>query len=188
MKREFLKELELTDEAIDKIMAENGKDIEGFKSKVSTLETERDGLKTQLDEANTQIEGFKELDVDGIKAAADEWKQKAEQAEKDSDAKLAELKFNHALESKLAGTKAKDAAIVAGLLDRDALKLTEDGILGLDEQLSKIKEEKGFLFESEDDKDPKLVIGGGTGGSLEGDANEASLRAAMGLGTDKGDK
>lgn len=187
MKREFLKELELTDEAIDKIMAENGKDIEGFKSKVSTLETERDGLKTQLDEANTQIEGFKELDVDGIKAAADEWKQKAEQAEQDSAKQLAELKFNHALESKLAGTKAKDATIVAGLLDRDALKLTEDGILGLDEQLSKIKEEKGFLFES-DDKDPKLVIGGGTGGSLEGDANEASLRAAMGLGTEKGDK
>lgn len=30
MKREFLKELELTDEAIDKIMTENGKDIEGF--------------------------------------------------------------------------------------------------------------------------------------------------------------
>jgi len=188
MKREFLKELELTDEAIDKIMAENGKDIEGFKSKLSTLETERDGLKTQLDEANTQIEGFKELDVEGIKAAADEWKQKAEQAEQDSAKQLAELKFNHALESKLAGTKAKDAAIVAGLLDRDALKLTEDGILGLDEQLSKIKEEKGFLFESEDDKDPKLVIGGGTGGSLEGDANEASLRAAMGLGTEKGDK
>lgn len=155
---------------------------------MSTLETERDGLKTQLDEANTQIEGFKELDVDGIKAAADEWKQKAEQAKQDADTQLAELKFNHALESKLAGTKAKDAAIVAGLLDRDALKLTEDGILGLDEQLSKIKEEKGFLFESEDDKDPKLIIGGGTGGSLEGDANEASLRAAMGLGTEKGDK
>ncbi len=188
MKREFLKELELTDEAIDKIMAENGKDIEGFKSKVSTLETERDGLKTQLDEANTQIEGFKELDVDGIKAAADEWKQKAEQAEQDAQKQLTELKFNHALESKLAGTKAKDTTIVAGLLDRDALKLTDDGILGLDEQLSKIKEEKGFLFESEDDKDPKLVIGGGTGGSLEGDANEASLRAAMGLGTEKGDK
>lgn len=188
MKTEFLKELGLEQEVIDKIMAENGKDIEGFKAKVSALETERDGLKTQLDEANTQIEGFKELDVDGIKAAADEWKQKAEQAEQDSAKQLAELKFNHALESKLAGTKAKDAAIVAGLLDRDALKLTEDGILGLDEQLSKIKEEKGFLFESEDDKDPKLVIGGGTGGSLEGDANEASLRAAMGLGTEKGDK
>ena len=44
------------------------------------------------------------------------------------------------------------------------------------------------MFESEDDKDPKLIIGGGTGGSLEGDANEASLRAAMGLGTEKGDK
>lgn len=187
MKTEFLKELGLEQDVIDKIMAENGKDIEGFKSKVSTLETERDGLKNQLDEANTQIESFKELDVDGIKAAADEWKQKAEQAEQDSAKQLAELKFSHALESKLAGTKAKDAAIVAGLLDRDALKLNEDGsILGLDEQLSKIKEEKGFLFES-DEKDP-VIVKGGTGGSLGGDANEASMRAAMGLDTEKGDK
>lgn len=186
MKRDFLKELELTDEQINAIMAENGKDIESFKAKVSTLETERDGLKAQLDEANTQIESFKELDVDGIKEAADGWKEKAEQAEQDAQKQLAELKFNHALESKLAGTKAKDAAIVAGLLDRDALKLTDDGILGLDEQLSKIKEEKGFLFES-DDKDP-VIVKGGTGGSLGGDANEASLRAAMGLATEKGDK
>ena len=32
MKREFLKELGIEDEVIDKIMDENGKDIEGLKS------------------------------------------------------------------------------------------------------------------------------------------------------------
>ena len=38
MKREFLKGLELTDEQIDKIMAENGKDIQTTKEKFSDYE------------------------------------------------------------------------------------------------------------------------------------------------------
>lgn len=40
MKREFLKELGLTDEQIDKIMAENGKDIEKYKTLAETKEAE----------------------------------------------------------------------------------------------------------------------------------------------------
>ena len=71
MKREFLKELELTDEVIDKIMAENGKDIEKHKTQAETVRAELDTVKGQLSEANKQIEGFKDLDVDGIKKAAE---------------------------------------------------------------------------------------------------------------------
>ncbi len=187
MKVEFLKELGLTQEVIDKIMAESGKEIDALTSKASALETERDGLKTQLADASKQIEGFKGLDVEGIKKAADEWKTKAEKAEADSAEKIAELKFGHALERKLEGAKTRDAAIVAGLLDREALKLNEDGgILGLDEQLAKIKEEKGFLFEP-DEKVPTLILGG-TGGTAGGTASDSGLRAAMGLSAEKGDK
>mgnify|MGYP001497939714 CR=1 FL=1 len=41
MKREFLKSIEgLTDEAIDKIMAEYGKDVEALKGKITAAETE----------------------------------------------------------------------------------------------------------------------------------------------------
>ncbi|MEG2686656.1 MAG: phage scaffolding protein, partial [Christensenellaceae bacterium] len=93
MKTEFLKELGLEKDVIDKIFAENGKDVEAFKTKAGTLETERDGLKTQLEEANKAIEEFKGLDVEGIKKATEEWKQKAEQAEKDSAAKIVIQKF-----------------------------------------------------------------------------------------------
>ncbi|MEF9989911.1 MAG: hypothetical protein RR716_05305 [Christensenellaceae bacterium] len=60
--------------------------MEAFKTKAGTLETERDGLTTQLEE-------FKGLDVEGIKKATEEWKQKAEQAEKDSAAKIVIQKF-----------------------------------------------------------------------------------------------
>ena len=181
MKREFLKELGIEDEVIDKIMDENGKDIEGLKSQVGTLAADRDGLKEQLAAANEQIEGFKELDVDGIKAKADEWKQKAEQAERELDERIAGIQFDYALEKQLAGAKARDAGIIMGLLDREGLKLTDDGkILGLDEQLSKIKEEKGFLFESEDEGMPQIVRGGTGGGG--GSANDtAAARAVMGL-------
>lgn len=82
MKTDFLKELGLEKDVIDKIMAENGKDIEGYKAQVSQLETEKANLTQQLGDANTQIEGFRSLDVEGIKAAADEYKAKFEASEK----------------------------------------------------------------------------------------------------------
>lgn len=42
MKRDFLKSIEgLTDEVVDKIMAEAGKDINTMKAEVETLKTEK---------------------------------------------------------------------------------------------------------------------------------------------------
>lgn len=181
VKREFLRELGIEDEVLDKIIIENGKDVQGLQAQIESLTADRDGLREQLAAANEQIEGFKELDVDGIKAKADEWKQKAEQAERELDERIAGIQFDHALEKQLAGAKARDAGIIMGLLDREGLKLTDDGkILGLEEQLSKIKEEKGFLFESEDEGMPQIVRGGTGGGG--GSANDtAAARAVMGL-------
>ena len=181
VKREFLRELGIEDEVLDKIIIENGKDVQGLQAQIESLTADRDGLREQLAAANEQIEGFKELDVDGIKAKADEWKQKAEQAERELDERIAGIQFDYALEKQLAGAKARDAGIIMGLLDREGLKLTDDGkILGLDEQLSKIKEEKGFLFESEDEGMPQIVRGGTGGGG--GSANDtAAARAVMGL-------
>lgn len=190
MKTDFLKELGLEKDVIDKILAENGKDIETLKMQaekdraaISAKDVEIKSLSDQLAAAGEQIEGFKKLDVEGTKKAADEWKQKAEQAEKDRDEQIAAIKFDHALGAKLADVKAKDADILIKLIDKDNLKLTDDGnILGLDEQLSKIKEEKGFLFEP--DKPTPRIIAGGSGG--EGGRDDiAAARAVMGLPPEK---
>ena len=85
MQRKFLEELGLEKEVIDKIMAENGADIEKQKKAIEKAtqdlekyKAENEGLKTQLSEANTQIQSFKEMDIDGIKASAEEWKTKYE--------------------------------------------------------------------------------------------------------------
>ena len=82
MTREFLKNLDLgegahlSDEAIDAIMAEHGKSITANQNTIQTLTTERDGLKTQLDEANKTIKSYADMDIDGIKKAAADWETK----------------------------------------------------------------------------------------------------------------
>lgn len=158
MKTDFLKGLNLSQEVIDKIMAENGKDIAAEQKKAESLET-------QVNDANAEIQKFKDMDIDGIKQAADDWKTKAEKAKSDADAQISEMKFDYALTAALTGAKARNSKAVKALLDMDGLKLNDGKIIGLDEQLSQIKEENGFLFES-DEPAPTIVKGtnGGSGG------------------------
>src|SRR5690606_30785144 len=162
MKRDFLKELGLTDEQIDKIMAENGKDIEKYKTLAETKEAELKQVKQHLEEANAQIEKFKDMDIESIKAAAEDYKQKYEKAKEEAQKEIEQIKFNYAIEKALTEAKARNIKAVKALLDLEKLKLADDKILGLDEQLEKIKEENDFLFESEDNqKLPKFVGPGG---------------------------
>lgn len=152
MKRDFLKGLELSDELIDKIMEAHGKSVERYKSgetQIQTLNQQIEDLKGQLGEANKQIKEFRDMDIDGIRNAAVDWEAKAKQAEKDSKAKIQKMQFDHALENALLKAKAIDTDLVKVKLDKESLKLNEDGtISGIDEQLKTVQENFGFLFES----------------------------------------
>jgi hypothetical protein len=164
--RSDLKKIEgLSDAAIDAIMALHGQDTEAQKKTVSTLETERDQIKAQLEtasgqitEANRQIKEFEGMDVAGVKKAAADWQAKAEKAQADAAAQLQALRFDHALDGALTGAKAKNAKAVKALLDSGALKFNEaDGsIIGLKEQLEKVQSEAAYLFEGAVD-DPHIV-------------------------------
>ena len=172
MKTEFLKSLNLSQEVIDKIMAENGKDIAAEQKKAYKIIQERDSyklkaenLETQVNDANAEIQKFKDMDIEGIRQAADDWKEKAEKAEEDANKQISEMKFDYALTAALTGAKAKNVKAVKALLDMNGLKLNDDKIIGLDEQLSQIKADNDYLFES-DTPAPTIVKGtnGGTGG------------------------
>jgi len=181
MKREDLTKLGLTDEAvIDKIMALHGSDIESHKAKLATANTELDSLKAQLSEASTTIEGFKKLDIDGVKKSADEWKAKAEAAQAEAAKQMADLKFGHALDQALAGAKARNPKAVKALLNADLLKLADDGtISGLNDQLTKIKAENDYLFES--DQKPPQIVTGGNNQSVISDPFMTAMRKGAGL-------
>lgn len=165
MKREFLKELGLTDEQIDRVMAENGKDIEKYKSdletkekELETKETELETLQGQLEAANKQIEDFKEMDIEGIKQAADDYKEKYEKAKQDAEAEIEALKFEHSLESALTKAGAKNVKAVKALLDIESLRNSKNVDSDLETAITTLKETDSYLF---GDVEPE-----GTGGSL----------------------
>lgn len=114
------------------------------------LNTELEGIKGQLSQANEQIAGFKELDIEGVKQKATQWEEKYNQAAKDSAEKIEQLKFGFALDKKLAQAQARNPKAVKALLDMDALKYDKGKIIGLEEQLETLKknEDSAFLFGS----------------------------------------
>lgn len=165
MKREFLKELGLTDEQIDKIMAENGKDIENAKGDLAEKETELEtktkeveSLQGQLDTANKEIESYKEMDIESIKAAADDYKIKYETAKEDAEKEIESLKFEHSLESALNKAGAKNVKAAKALLDIEDLRASKNIDSDLESAITTLKESDDYLFGE--------VEPTGTGGSL----------------------
>ena len=176
MKREDLTALGISDETtVQKIMDLHGADLTKLQNNITTLTTERDGFKTQLDTANGKLAGY---DPD--------WKNKADTAAADAQKKVDALKFDYALSDALKAAKAKDVVAVKAHLNMDGLKQNGDEIVGLNDQLTKIKESSGFLFE--DDKPGPVVKFSGPAQGTAADgatANEkmnSAIREAFGGG------
>ena len=150
MKREFLKnfkigEQELPKEVIDAILDENSRDIDAAKKP----HADYDDLKHRLEEADKTIEGFKDMDIEAIRKEADGWKAKAEQAEKDAAAKVAEVEFNSRLTAAITGAKGKSTKAITALLDLDALKTSKNQEQDIKAALEVLQKESGYLFETQ---------------------------------------
>lgn len=148
MKREFLRELGLSEEQIEKVMSEHGKTVTDTTAKLAAAEESKKALEAQLVERDKDIKDLKKGAEDNAELAqkyADlETKYKGAKAEYEQQIK--DNNLNHAVDMALTG-KVHDAGIVRGLLDRTKLTLDEQGQLGgLDEQLKGLSESKPFLF------------------------------------------
>ena len=94
MKTEFLKGLGLEQDAIDKIMAENGKDIAAEKAKTTKAEGERDNYKDQLTTATASLEKFKDVDPAAQQSEIDKLKQQLKDKDDEYAAKEADRVFS----------------------------------------------------------------------------------------------
>lgn len=151
MKREFLKGLGLDSDAIDKIMDENGKDIENAKRGSSDLSAEIDKLKEQVKERDKQLETLKgsTADTDALKkqieALQAENKTKADEYARD----IHNLKVSTAVETALLSAGAKNSKAVKGLLTGlDKAEFDEEGnVKGLVDQIKALQKSDSYLFE-----------------------------------------
>lgn len=67
MKRKFLEDLGLETDAIEKIMAEAGKDVTSLKARVDDLTEQINVKETTIAEKNKKIAEFEKIDVEAIK-------------------------------------------------------------------------------------------------------------------------
>lgn len=152
MKTEDLKEKGLTEEQINFVMAENGKDLKKLQKENETLTSDRDTWKEKAETAEEALKGFEGIDPAQVQAQLAEYKKKAEDAEKDRDAKLYERDFADALKTALDGVKfSSEAAKKAVMADikEAGLKLKDGKILGLNDLLTQMKETDASAFVDE---------------------------------------
>lgn len=162
--------------------------------------SEKSNKQVEISQPQISYEAY-EKQLDTLKAAAgnnEELKQQIttlqeQNKQKDADYKkeLDALKMTNAIKMAIAAT-AQDSDLVAGLVDRNKLILSDDGkITGLDEQLKTIKESKPFLFKQEGPKPsgkkgffplgPKEKGGEGEKGQV---SMKEAIAARLNLGTE----
>lgn len=189
MKREFLQNLDLGNgvklsaETIDAIMAEHGRTRQNLDNQISTLTTERDGYKSQLDTANDTIKTYTDMDIDGIKRSAQEWEEKHKSDTEALQRQLADVKYGHAVDKIVDGLKFSSAsakkAYRADLIAKN-LQLQDDGsLLGYADWHKKYQDNDASAFAS-DDPAPSISAGSNTGNGGNTSGVDA-LRAAFGL-------
>lgn len=178
MKRDFLKNLGLEDDVVDKIMEENGKDITDLKTKIANLQDDLKVKEGVIETKNTKISELEKVDVEALKTA------EYERGKAEGSAEIEKFKFNTALDNALKGAKVKDSKTISGLLDMEKIKLENEQIVGLDEQLKTLKESHDYLFDN-DGKTPKFSDDSpGLGGNDEEGAL-AQFKNIMGIKSEK---
>ncbi|MFT8608009.1 MAG: phage scaffolding protein [Liquorilactobacillus nagelii] len=162
--RDFLKELGIEGDNLEKIMTEVGKshtDSAELQKKVDDLSSQNETLTAQVKERDSKIdelgkaEGLSQKYKDQLSDLQSQIKSKDEEFA----GKLANVKKSNAIELALRDAGAKDTKILSPLLDQDVIKLDEKGeVTGLKEQLEKIQESHDYLFKSDDGQGKKTQV------------------------------
>lgn len=154
--------LEITDEqkaTINAAVNENYKTIADYDKqlkKTEKAEADRDTYKKQYEDAQETIKGFDGVDVEKLNKSIEDWKKRAEDAEKDATAKILQRDqwdFLKAEFDKLGITSERTrTSLMRDIMDeKEGLKWKDNAFMGLSDYLSK-ENEKDHFYQTEEEK------------------------------------
>ena len=145
MKRKFLEDLGLEADAVEKIMTENGNDINTLKAQIDNLNSQISVKDITIKEKSDKIAELEKVDVEAIKTA------EYERGKAEGSKEIEVFKKQNALDKALQGYKAKDTSILSKMLDMEKVKFNDkfEIVEGLEEQITPLKESHDYLFESD---------------------------------------
>ena len=165
MKRQFLEELGIEKEIVDKIMAEHGKSIKADNEVLTELEeakTTAETLQNQLEERDNDLKELKEQATSSedleekLSTLQEKYTEETElhKAELAKQRKLSEIKLG------VIKAGARNEKAVMSLLDTEQIKINDDGIHGLKEQIDNLVESEPYLFETGNEPSGQSTVGG----------------------------
>lgn len=139
MKKEEITALGITEEQAAKVLELHEKEQNAASAKLSEAETKLAAAQSSVKELTEKVKAFDGVDVEALKKAAADWETKY-------NADIAKAKIDSAVEIALTKAGAKDVALAKHLIDTSIIKFDGDKLIGLEEQLTKAKTDKAFLF------------------------------------------
>jgi len=165
MKREFLANLKVGDQAlpkevIDAIMAENGRDIQTVQAKYQDY----DGIKEQLETAKTKLTEFEGADISGLQDKIKTLTADLKKKDTEWQAKLDGITFDNAVKDAITKAGGRSAKAISALLDMETLKASHNQAADIEKAIAGLKESDAYLFaESKPATPPPFSAGTGTG-------------------------
>lgn len=170
MNTETLKAQGLTEEQINFVMAENGKDIGKIQKKLDDMTADRDKEKGRADTAEETLKGFDGVDVDKLNQSIKDWQKKAEDAEKEYNQKIADRDFNDLLKEAITNAHGLNEKAIMGCLDITTLKASKNQKSDIESAIKALTEaeDSKMLFKADDKQTTphftSVNKGGATGG------------------------
>lgn len=128
------------------------------KEKFDEVNTAKKKAEDDLKERDKQLETLSKSagDNETLKGEINKLREENKAATEKYEAEVKDLKINTALKLALAG-EVHDADLVAGLIDRNTIKVKDDGTIesGFDDQVKALRESKAFLFVEKANTKPK---------------------------------
>ena len=139
MKLEELTKLGIAEDIAKQVVSMNEAEVSAETKKLTDKEAELTMATDKIRELTETVKKFDGVDVEKMKSEVEGWRKKY-----DEDTVV--LKLDNALTIALADSGAIDKDIVKNLIDRSIVKLDGGKLIGVSEQLEKLKSEKAFLF------------------------------------------
>ena len=182
MKKEELISLGIEEEVAKQILVIHGKDIEKHKNQATKLSQDLENAneqvaayKGQLEEANAQIQSFNDMDIEGIRKSAEDWKTKHDNAVKELQEKMNAKEYEFAVKeyaNQFNFTSDRIKNSIIGDLMAKEFKLEEGKLLGADDYMKQLRESEPTSFvvdEPENEKPlPQFTKQTGNGTPTEG--------------------
>lgn len=179
MTREELKALGLSDEQIEKVVEDYGKNYVS-KGQFNQKNEESKTLKGELDNYKNEIDKLKKDNKDNQSLAEqiDALKNQATEREKTYKAQAKQMQVNNLVELALIKNKAKNTTAAKALLkDLDKAEIVDGDIKGLSEQIEALKKSDAYLFDA-----VKIGHAPGEGGTTPPNQSvQEQLEKAMGI-------